>query len=71
MDMLLRLPQGVATTYKGNYTQYIRQNEEQDAQQWAAWEKQQKEINRQVMRWAPSLPNAGHEMLAHILEVLT
>lgn len=38
---------GVATTYKGNYTAYIRQKEEKLAQQWVAYEKQQKEIERQ------------------------
>ena len=37
-----------AQTFTGNYTQYIRQKNEQTAQQWAAWEKQQKEIQRQA-----------------------
>ena len=38
---------GVATSYKGNYTEYVKQKEERTAQQWSAWEKQQKEIERQ------------------------
>lgn len=39
---------GVATSYKGNYTEYVKAKEEKIGQQWAAWEKQQKEIARQV-----------------------
>ena len=39
---------GKATTYKGNYTQYVNAKQEKIAQQWAAYEKQQKEIARQV-----------------------
>ena len=39
---------GKATTYKGNYTQYVSAKAEKLAQQWAAYEKQQKEIARQV-----------------------
>ena len=39
---------GRATTYKGNYTQYVNAKAEKLAQQWAAHEKQQKEIARQV-----------------------
>jgi ATPase subunit of ABC transporter with duplicated ATPase domains len=31
----------------GNYTEFVRQKEEKVAQQWVAWEKQQKEIDRQ------------------------
>ena len=41
---------GVATTYKGNYTQFVKQKEEKIGQQWTAYEKQQKEIARQVSR---------------------
>ena len=40
---------GQATTYKGNYTEYVNAKAEKVAQQWAAYEKQQKEIARQVM----------------------
>lgn len=39
---------GVATSYKGNYTQYVKAKEEKIGQQWAAWEKQQKEVARQT-----------------------
>jgi ATPase subunit of ABC transporter with duplicated ATPase domains len=39
---------GVATTYNGNYTEYVASKAEKIAQQWAAYEKQQKEIARQV-----------------------
>ena len=39
---------GKATTYKGNYTQYVQAKSEKAAMQWAAYEKQQKEIARQV-----------------------
>ena len=39
---------GKATTYKGNYTQYVSAKAEKLAQQWAAYEKQQKEMARQV-----------------------
>ena len=39
---------GKATTYKGNYTQYVNAKQEKMAQQWSAYEKQQKEIARQV-----------------------
>ncbi|BDA42998.1 probable energy-dependent translational throttle protein EttA [Coccomyxa sp. Obi] len=39
---------GKATTYKGNYTQYVAAKAEKVALQWAAYEKQQKEIARQT-----------------------
>jgi ATPase subunit of ABC transporter with duplicated ATPase domains len=39
---------GVATTYPGNYTQYTAAKAERIAQQWSAYEKQQKEIARLV-----------------------
>lgn len=39
---------GVATTYKGNYTAFTNSKAEAVARQWAAYEKQQKEIARQV-----------------------
>lgn len=47
-NKLVETEQGVATTYKGNYTEYVKTKEEKIGQQWAAWEKQQKEIARQV-----------------------
>ena len=39
---------GVSHTYKGNYTQYIASKAERSAQQYSAYEKQQKEIARLV-----------------------
>lgn len=39
---------GVSTTYPGNYTKYTAAKAERTAQQWAAYEKQQKEIARLV-----------------------
>ncbi|GMH44160.1 hypothetical protein BSKO_12094 [Bryopsis sp. KO-2023] len=45
---IVETERGVTTTYKGNYTQYIQQKSERIAQQWAAWEKQLKEIQRQI-----------------------
>jgi ATPase subunit of ABC transporter with duplicated ATPase domains len=39
---------GLAHTFAGNYTRFTNAREEAVAQQWAAWEKQQKEIARQV-----------------------
>ncbi|KAG1676928.1 hypothetical protein FOA52_014804 [Chlamydomonas sp. UWO 241] len=38
---------GVTTTFKGNYTQYMAAKSEAAALQFAAWEKQNKEIERQ------------------------
>eukprot|EP01023_Acetabularia_acetabulum_P062333 TRINITY_DN7661_c0_g5_i1.p1 TRINITY_DN7661_c0_g5~~TRINITY_DN7661_c0_g5_i1.p1 ORF type:complete len:680 (-),score=114.48 TRINITY_DN7661_c0_g5_i1:133-2112(-) len=43
---IVETERGVATTYKGNYTKYVAQKQERLAQQWAAWEAQQKEIKR-------------------------
>lgn len=39
---------GKSATYAGNYTQFTLSQESTLAHQWAAWEKQQKEIARQV-----------------------
>ena len=60
---------GVSTTYKGNYTEFVAAKKEAIAQQYIAFEKQQKEINRlvglilspldivkQSLRLAPSSP---------------
>eukprot|EP00197_Chlamydomonas_leiostraca_P006476 CAMPEP_0202869404 /NCGR_PEP_ID=MMETSP1391-20130828/12431_1 /ASSEMBLY_ACC=CAM_ASM_000867 /TAXON_ID=1034604 /ORGANISM="Chlamydomonas leiostraca, Strain SAG 11-49" /LENGTH=706 /DNA_ID=CAMNT_0049549717 /DNA_START=43 /DNA_END=2163 /DNA_ORIENTATION=- len=41
---IVETERGVATTYPGNYTQYVNTKSERTALQWAAWEKQQKEI---------------------------
>ena len=53
---------GVSHTYKGNYTQYIASKAERSAQQYSAYEKQQKEIARLVRLVAPGLA----EVFAHI-----
>lgn len=39
---------GVTSSYAGNYTQFVGAKDERIAQQWLAYEKQQKEIQRQV-----------------------
>eukprot|EP00210_Caulerpa_lentillifera_P005106 g4878.t1 len=38
----------ITQTFQGNYTQYIHKKNEQVAQHWTEWEKQQKEIQRQT-----------------------
>lgn len=43
---IVETERGVATTYKGNYTEYMAQKNEREALQWAAYEKQQKEIEK-------------------------
>lgn len=45
---IVETERGIATTYKGNYTEYLNQKEEKEAQQWVAYEKQQKEMERQA-----------------------
>jgi len=44
---IVETERGVATTYPGNYTAYVRQKADREALQWAAYEKQQKELERQ------------------------
>lgn len=44
---IVETERGVTTTYNGNYTAYLASKSERIAQQWAAYEKQQKEIARQ------------------------
>ncbi|KAG2485398.1 hypothetical protein HYH03_015884 [Edaphochlamys debaryana] len=44
---IVETERGVSTTYPGNYTQYVNSKSEKTALQWAAWEKQQKEIAKQ------------------------
>ena len=44
---IVETEQGVATTYKGNYSQYVAQKAEKAAAQWVAWEKWNKEVARQ------------------------
>lgn len=38
---------GVAHSYKGNYTDFLRQKDEANAAQWAAFEKWSKEVAKQ------------------------
>ena len=45
---IVETEQGVSATYAGTYTQFIAEKESRLAAQWSAWEKQQKEIARQV-----------------------
>lgn len=45
---IVETERGVSETYKGNYTAYLAAKAERTAQQWSAWEKQQKEIARLV-----------------------
>jgi ATPase subunit of ABC transporter with duplicated ATPase domains len=43
---IVETERGVATTYKGNYTAYVAAKAEREALQWAAYERQQKEIDK-------------------------
>ncbi|CEF97453.1 ABC transporter, conserved site [Ostreococcus tauri] len=43
----VEIERGVATTYKGNYSQYCSEKESRAAQQMVAYEKWQKEVSRQ------------------------
>ena len=45
---IVETEQGVSHSYKGNYTQYTASKAERNAQQYSAYEKQQKEITRLV-----------------------
>ena len=45
---IVETERGRAETFKGNYTDYLRQKSEKVAQQHSAFEKQQKEIARLV-----------------------
>ena len=47
-NKIVETEMGVTTTYTGNYTEYVSAKEERLSQQWIAYEKQQKEIARQV-----------------------
>ena len=51
---------GKATTYKGNYTHFVAAKAEKTAAQWAAWEKQQKEIARQVRCYSAGSAESLH-----------
>jgi hypothetical protein len=43
---IVETERGVASTYKGNYTAYVAAKAEREALQWAAYERQQKEIDK-------------------------
>jgi hypothetical protein len=43
---IVETERGVASTYKGNYTAYVAAKAEREALQWAAYERQQKEIEK-------------------------
>lgn len=45
---IVETERGVTMSFTGNYTQYMKQKEVLVAQQWLAWDKQQKEIVKQV-----------------------
>ena len=45
---IVETERGVSHTYKGNYTQYLLSKAERTAQQYSAYEKQQKEIEKLV-----------------------
>jgi ATPase subunit of ABC transporter with duplicated ATPase domains len=44
---IVETERGLATTYKGNYTQFVREKAERAAQQWSAFEKWSKEVQKQ------------------------
>ena len=44
---IVETERGVATTYPGNYSAFVRLKAEKSALQWVAYEKQQKELERQ------------------------
>ena len=45
---IVETEQGVSSSYAGTYTEFMAEKEARLATQWSAWEKQQKEIARQV-----------------------
>ena len=63
---IIETERGVTQTFKGNYTDYIAQKKEQVAQQWTAWEKQEKELDRQreIVRRLSAGANSGRASTA-------
>jgi ATPase subunit of ABC transporter with duplicated ATPase domains len=63
---IVETERGVTQTYKGNYTDYQVQKKERVAQQWTAWEKQQKELERQkeIVRRLSAGANSGRASTA-------
>lgn len=63
---IVETEQGITDTFKGNYSDYVRQKKEKVAQQWTAWEKQQKELERQkeIARRLAAGANSGRASTA-------
>lgn len=63
---IVETEQGITDTFKGNYSDYVRQKKERVAQQWTAWEKQQKELDRQkeIARRLAAGANSGRASTA-------
>eukprot|EP00205_Picochlorum_sp_RCC944_P000214 CAMPEP_0182606098 /NCGR_PEP_ID=MMETSP1330-20130603/1000_1 /TAXON_ID=464278 /ORGANISM="Picochlorum sp., Strain RCC944" /LENGTH=684 /DNA_ID=CAMNT_0024824303 /DNA_START=198 /DNA_END=2252 /DNA_ORIENTATION=+ len=63
---IIETERGVTQTFKGNYTEYVAQKKEQVAQQWTAWEKQEKELDRQreIVRRLSAGANSGRASTA-------
>eukprot|EP00890_Picochlorum_soloecismus_P006450 jgi/Picsp_1/6806/NSC_04145-R1_abc transporter family protein len=63
---IVETEQGITDTFKGNYSDYVRQKKERVAQQWTAWEKQQKELERQkeIARRLAAGANSGRASTA-------
>ena len=69
-NKVVETERGVATTYKGNYTQYVQQKDENVAKQWTMFEKWNKEVQKQkdIIRrssscvWTHGAYRAWHEL---------
>jgi ATPase subunit of ABC transporter with duplicated ATPase domains len=63
---IVETEQGITDTFKGNYSDYVRQKKDKVAQQWTAWEKQQKELERQkeIARRLAAGANSGRASTA-------
>ena len=63
---IVETERGVTQTYKGNYSDYQAQKKERVAQQWTAWEKQEKELERQreIVRRLAAGANSGRASTA-------
>lgn len=63
---IVETERGVTQTYKGNYSDYQAQKKERVAQQWSAWEKQEKELERQreIVRRLAAGANSGRASTA-------
>ncbi|KAI8110701.1 hypothetical protein M9435_002375 [Picochlorum sp. BPE23] len=63
---IVETERGVTHTYKGNYSEFQAQKKERVAQQWTAWEKQQKELERQkeIARRLAAGANSGRASTA-------